>query len=332
MIASLTASPTKSPTASPTVTAIICTYTEQRWETLMAAMASLLAQLRPPDQYVIVVDHNDLLLARARATFPDAEVIVNDDVRGLAGARNAGVRRATGEVVAFLDDDAEADPGWLATMVGHYDSRHVAGVGGVAEAAWPDGDRPPWFPPEFDWVVGCTYRGLPDVVTPVRNPIGASMSMRRSLFDRIGGFDTAIGRVGNTPLGCEETEFAVRARKQIAGIEFLHVPDAVVHHVVAPERARLRYFVRRCYAEGISKAEVARRTGTGAALSSERRYATVTLPRAVAAECANALRGDAMGLARVFMIALGLSVTTLGYIAPRARVRSRSMREHEQPV
>jgi GT2 family glycosyltransferase len=312
---------------TPTVTAIVCTYSEQRWETLVAALASLSAQHRPPDQYVVVVDHNDLLLARARAAFPNVEVVANEDVRGLAGARNTGVRRAKGDVVAFLDDDAAADPGWLATMVGHYEARNVAGVGGVAQAAWPDGERPSWFPPEFDWVVGCTYRGLPVVVTPVRNPIGASMSMRRSLFDTIGGFDTAFGRIGTTPLGCEETEFAVRARQLIAGIEFLHVPDAVVHHAVTPERARFRYFVRRCYAEGISKAAVARRAGSDAALSSERRYATVTLPRAVAAEVSKAVRGDVMGLARVFMIALGLSATTLGYVSPRSWSLSRSMRK-----
>jgi glycosyltransferase involved in cell wall biosynthesis len=312
------------PAVAPTVTVVVCTYTEHRWETLVTALASLRTQSCPPDQYVVVVDHNDLLLARAHATFGrDVEVISNEDKRGLAGARNTGVRWATGDVVAFLDDDAEAEPGWLATMIEHYSNRNVVGVGGLAEASWPEGGRPRWFPPEFDWVVGCSYRGLPDVVAPVRNPIGASMSLRRSLFDEVGGFDTAIGRVGTTPLGCEETEFAVRARQQIEGIEFLHVPGAVVHHRVAPERARLRYFLRRCYSEGLSKAAVARRTGADAALSSERRYAAVTLPRAVAAEFANAIRGDPMGLARAVMITVGLLVTTFGYVAPFVAFRRR---------
>jgi GT2 family glycosyltransferase len=320
MVAPLRAMRSKAtPVISPTVSVIVCTYTERRWETLVSAVASLRAQHRPPHQCVVVVDHNELLLRRARAAFPpDVEVVSNEDVRGLAGARNTGVGLATGEVVAFLDDDADADPGWLAAMVGHYRDRQVAGVGGVAEATWPRGQRPGWFPREFDWVVGCTYRGLPEVVAPVRNPIGASMSIRRSLIDELGGFDTAIGRVGTTPLGCEETEFAVRARQHFAGIEFLHVPDAVVHHLVTPERTRVRYFVRRCYAEGLSKAAVARRTGADAALSSERRYVAVTLPRAVVAELKNALRGDPMGVARAAMIAVGLCATTIGYVTARA--------------
>jgi GT2 family glycosyltransferase len=309
--------------STPSVTVVVCTYTEHRWDSLVNAVASLHAQRCPPDQCVVVVDHNDLLLRRARAMFPTGvEVVPNDDVPGLAGARNTGVRWATGEVIAFLDDDAEADPDWLATMLEQYGDRSVAGVGGVAEASWPEGVRPRWFPPEFDWVVGCSYRGLPDVVAPVRNPIGASMSLRRSLFHALGGFDTAMGRVGTTPLGCEETEFAVRARQHIAGIEFLHVPGAVVHHLVAPERTRLRYFVRRCHAEGLSKAALSRRTGSEAALSSERRYTMVTLPRAVAAGVGSAVKGDPMGLARAVMIIVGLSATTVGYVMSTAR-RSR---------
>jgi GT2 family glycosyltransferase len=308
---------------TPVVTVVVCTYTERRWDSFVTAVSSLRAQRFPPDQCVVVVDHNDALLERVRAEFPlGVEVVPNDDVHGLAGARNTGVRWAIGEVVAFLDDDAEADPDWLATMLEQYRDRSVAGVGGVAEASWPEGVRPRWFPPEFDWVVGCSYRGLPDVVAPVRNPIGASMSLRRSLFHALGGFDTAMGRVGTTPLGCEETEFAVRARQHIAGIEFLHVPGAIVHHLVAPERARLRYFVRRCHAEGLSKAALSRRTGSDAALSSERRYTMVTLPRAVATAVGAAVKGDFMGLARAVMIVVGLSATTVGYVMSTAR-RSR---------
>ena len=301
-----------------TVTAVVCTYTERRWGTLVAALASLRAQRRPPEQCVVVVDHNDDLLARVRGAFGEVEVVANDEVPGLAGARNTGVGRATGDVVAFLDDDAEADPGWLGAMVSHLADPHVAGVGGMAEAAWPGGARPRWFPPEFDWVVGCSYRGLPDVVAPVRNPIGASMVLRRSLFAELGGFDTALGRIGTMPVGCEETEFAVRARLRFADIDFLHVPDAIVHHRVAPERAGVRYFVRRCYAEGLSKAAVARRTGANAALSSERGYVAVTLPRAVATELRNAWRGDPMGAARAAMIAVGLMATTAGYAVASA--------------
>ena len=186
---------------------------------------------------MVVVDHNDVLLERARVSFPHGvEVVPNDDVHGLAGARNTGVRWATGDVVAFLDDDAVADPDWLATMLEQYRNHTVAGVGGVAEASWPAGVQAPVVPSGVRLGRRLQLPRPAYVVAPVRNPIGASMSLRRSLFHALGGFDTAMGRVGTTPLGCEETEFAVRARQHIAGVEFLHVPGAIVHHLVAPER------------------------------------------------------------------------------------------------
>ncbi|MGA2520242.1 MAG: glycosyltransferase [Acidimicrobiales bacterium] len=302
-----------------TVTVVVCAYTERRWDTLVAALASLRDQEWPPDQVVVVVDHNEALLARCRASFhADVEVVANRETRGLAGARNSGIGVATGDVIAFLDDDAVADPGWLGALLERFDDPAVAGAGGLVNPLWAGGERPRWFPPEFDWVVGCSHRGLPEVVAPVRNPIGASMSMRRRLFDELGGFDTAMGRVGTLPLGCEETEFAVRASQHMAGIVFLHVPQAVVDHHVGPERARVGYFLRRCYAEGLSKAAVTRRAGAGDALSSERHYTAVTLPRAVVAGLVEALRGDPSGALRSAMVVAGLAAAGLGYGASLA--------------
>ncbi len=213
--------PVTGPTADAgvlTVTVVVCAYTERRWDTLVAALASVRHQRRAADQTVVVVDHNDTLLARCRGAFgPDVAVVANQDAQGLAGARNSGVAVATGDVIAFLDDDAAADPGWLEALVEQFADPGVAGAGGLVRPVWPGDTRPRWFPPEFDWVVGCSHRGLPEVVAPVRNPIGASMTMRRRLFDELGGFDTAMGRVGTVPLGCEETEFAVRAQPADGG-------------------------------------------------------------------------------------------------------------------
>ena len=227
-------------TGRPTVSVVVCAYTERRWGLLLLAVESVRAQDPKPDRCIVVVDHNDLLLRRARAALPaDVEVIANEATPGLSGARNTAIAHATTEVIAFLDDDAAAEPQWLATLLGHYASPTVVGVGGVAEAVWPEHKRPRWFPPEFDWVVGCSYIGLPQAVAPVRNPIGCSMSLRSASVAAVGGFDAAMGRVGTVPLGCEETELAVRIRQNVAGAQFLHVPGARVRHHVSPERARV---------------------------------------------------------------------------------------------
>lgn len=304
--------------APPSSSVVVCVYTERRWELFLQALESVANQTRLPDQVIVVVDHNDDLLHRVRAALPDSvQVVANAEASGLAGARNTGVALATGDVVAFLDDDAEAEPTWLEELVRHYDDDRVVGTSGWVQAEWPDGRRPRWLPPEFDWVVGCSYRGLPASVTPVRNPIGASMSMRRRVFDVAGGFDTAMGRMGTTPLGCEETELAVRARQRMHGAEFLHVPASVVRHHVSADRTRLRYFTHRCYAEGLSKAALARRRGAAPALSSERSYVARTLPRGAAAGLLDMARGDLAGVVRALVIALGVLVTTAGYAVGR---------------
>jgi GT2 family glycosyltransferase len=309
------------PTAASTVTVVVCAYTERRWESLLRAVESLRAQRRLPEQCVVVIDHNDRLLRRAHFSLPnDVEVVASDERQGLSGARNTGVRAATGDVVAFLDDDAEADPGWLEALLAQYEHPSVAGAGGRALAVWPD-KRPTWFPAEFDWVVGCSYTGLPETVAPVRNLIGAAMSFRRSLFERLGAFDTEMGRLGVLPLGCEETEFAIRVRENIKGVELLHVPEAVVHHHVERERVRIGYFLRRCYSEGISKAAVARRAGAGPALSTERSYVLSTLPRGVLSGLRDGVRGDTGGFARSAMIVIGLATTTAGYLVGQASSR-----------
>lgn len=300
-----------------TVTVVLCTYTQRRWDSLLRAIASLRSQRRPPDQYLVVIDHNQPLLEQARSSFPsDIDVLASADPRGLSGARNTGVQHAKGDVVAFLDDDAEADPGWLEELLRQYRT-HVAGAGGVALPVWPGRGRPRWFPREFDWVVGCSYRGLPSSVTPQRNLLGAAMSFRRSVFDMVGTFDTAMGRLGSVPLGCEETEFALRIHRTLTGAQLVHVPPAVVHHHVAAERATVAYFLRRCYAEGISKAAVAQRAGSAQALSSERRYVRSTLPRGVVDGLRASFRGDFGGVARSAMICAGLIATTTGYLMGR---------------
>jgi len=300
----------------PTISVVVCAYTEDRWEELVAAVASIARQTQPARDVIVVCDHNDALLERARRELTGATVISNDRPRGLAGARNAGVAAAHGAVVAFLDDDAIAAPDWLDRLANAYAGPLVLGVGGSIEAVWVSG-RPPAFPPEFDWIVGCTYRGMPSSRRPVRNLIGANMSIRRDVIDEVGAFRDGIGRVGTRPLGCEETELCIRAGKRWPSGVFLYEPRAAVLHRVPAARATRSYFWSRCWAEGLSKAAVARSVGADGALASERTYATRTLPRGIAGGVADVLRGDRSGLARAAMIVSGLAVTTAGYVTGR---------------
>ena len=317
------------------VSVIICAYTDERWDDIVNGVASLQGQTQPPDQVVLVIDHNDDLLERAADFFADnffadghsvtasssplsIAVVANTLQRGLSGARNTGVSWCDGDVVAFLDDDARAgDPYWVATMLEDYDDPNVAGVGGGATPNWDGLEPPVWFPPEFGWVIGCSYTGLPTEASEIRNFIGCNMSFRREVFEEIGGFCDGIGRVGKKPVGCEETEYCIRLRQRYPAARLVFDPDLDVFHRVSPDRRAFAYFRARCWSEGLSKAVVARRVGSGDGLASERAYSTKVLPMGFVRGLADGLGGRRAGFQRAGAIIVGLLWTTAGYARGR---------------
>jgi glucosyl-dolichyl phosphate glucuronosyltransferase len=294
------------------VTIVICAYTEDRWVTLRSAIDVALEQATFGDELIVVVDHNEPLLERCRENINDCVIIPNRYSRGLSGARNTALKEARGSIIVFLDDDAIPLNGWLDALRAPYSDGSVYGVGGLAEPRWRR-KKPDWFPDEFLWVVGCSYHGLPSVMQPVRNLIGANMSFRKIAFEKVGGFVEAIGRLGDRPFGCEETEFSIRLTRARPGVILLYNPSAQVRHHVPKQRESVWYFVRRCWAEGISKAEVSRRVSHSNALSTERHYVSRVLPRAIWQGLRDSGNGDTWGAARSAAIVLGLGVTATGY-------------------
>lgn len=302
---------------------IICAYTEERWEDLGAAIKSVQAQILSPREIIVVIDHNPVLLKRLRlhlhlqADWPSDDGIIlieNSEPKGLSGARNSGIAVARGNLIAFLDDDAVAAPDWLVRLSEGYRQPEVLGMGGAIEPMWLTG-RPRWFPAEFNWVVGCTYLGMPLTVQPVRNLIGCNMSFRRELFEGVGGFRNGIGRVGKRPVGCEETELCIRASQKWPDLKFIYDPQAKVQHRVPASRASWNYFRSRCYAEGLSKALVTKLVGASKGLNTERNYILKTLPGGVGGGISHTLRTrDFSGFGRSGAIAAGLTITVFGYI------------------
>ena len=255
-------------------------------------------------------------------------MVPNEREPGISGARNTGFDHASGAVLALIDDDAVAEPDWLERLVAPYTDADVLGVGGCVLPDWCSG-RPDWFPAEFNWVVGCSWTGLPDTLAEVRNPIGASLSMRREVYAAVGGFHHEMGRVA-APNGAlvtgaaDETEFCIRASKLYPGGRWLYAPDARVHHVVAQSHLTWTFFVGRCRMEGDSKAVLTRIAGAARSLESERRYVRSVLPRAVLRELRAALAGDGAALRRAAAIVSGLAITAAFYLRRRARIALRA--------
>jgi glucosyl-dolichyl phosphate glucuronosyltransferase len=296
---------------------VVCAYTFDRLALTSACIGAVLAQPERPE-VIVVTDHNDELGEELRRRFPGVTVIPNSHRRGLGGARNSGTEAASADFVAFVDDDAEPSLGWLAGLGAAFQDPLVVGVGGDAEPVW-EGSPPAWFPDEYLWVVGCSYRGMARDGS-VRNPLGCNMAFRRQVLIAVGGFDQMLGRIGNVPFGLEETELCVRLIKADPSARIVIVPDAGVRHHVPPGRQRPAYFLQRCFYEGVGKAQLSD-LASSAALSSERSYALRVLPAAVIREVAGSIRLDRplTRLSTAAAIIGGLGAAAAGYACGRLR-------------
>lgn len=305
----------------PLVAVVICAYTVDRWNDIAAAIDSLGRQTLPPAEVVLVADHNDQLYDRAvRDLLPRLDtlrVIRNAGRRGASGSRNTGIAATSSPLVAFLDDDANPDPTWLTELVRPFAESAVLVTGGRAVPVWPV-DRPAWWPEEFDWVVGSSYRGMPTRTTDVRNVWSCSMAMRREVVELAGLFREGVGREGRVPLGGEETELCIKVRQARADARVVYTPASLVRHRVSDDRVRWRYFTSRCRAEGLSKAQISAAVGADAT-DSERGYVLRTLPVGMLRALLGPIRGDLAGLARAGAIVIGLLLTMYGFLLGRWR-------------
>ncbi len=292
----------------PTVSVVISAYSVDRWNDLVASVESLQRQSVPPVEILVVID-DEPLLGMARNQWPPTEdscpvrIMANDAGHGLGGARNTGVEHAVGDVVAFLDDDARADCHWVEHLSAPYVADNVIAVGGAPIAA-PDVPKPKWWPMEFDWVVGCAYRGLPTSEAEMSHMIGAAMSARRKVLTELGGFHSDT---------LDDLDLSLRLASSFPGQKILFAPRATVEHRVPAERLTWRYFWHRCYIENRRKVAVVRQMGDAGTLQAERRQVFRVLPSAVGCALADGLRRRPYGFRRAAAILCGVAMAASGF-------------------
>ncbi len=241
--------------SDPQISAIICTH--NREEYLGAAIDSLLQQ----DFYsyeVVVVDNASSDRTREivaeRLSHPRLDYIY-EPITGLSVARNTGAKKARADLLAYLDDDAVANPLWLKAIYNAYQSNEkLAIAGGKVTLLWSDGvTPPPWLSSELAGSLGAYDLGetIVYITNPGLTPRGLNYSIRRTFLEQVGGFNVNLGRVGKNLLSNEElhmTELALQRGWQVA-----YLPDALVAHNVAPERLAQTWFLNRGWWQGISE-------------------------------------------------------------------------------
>jgi glycosyltransferase involved in cell wall biosynthesis len=225
------------------------------YEHFTEAADSILSQSYDDIELVVVVDGTPEVYEQVVDSYGDREKVVvecNDDNVGLLKSRNRGAEIASGDVVAFMDDDAVADPEWIERLVRAYEDEDAIAVGGRMTAEWVAG-KPSFLPEEFYWLVGVTHRGFADEPGEVRNTFGSNISFRSDVFEELDGFDLEIGgRKGDVNLQGGETEVCARRRSQY-GQGVWYDPNAIVAHKVFDYRTEFRWLLDRAFWQGYSK-------------------------------------------------------------------------------
>lgn len=217
------------------------------------AVGSLLAQTRLPDE-VLVVENGGRIPPPLRAAWPALVKVLREDRPGVWYARNAAVAAATGEAVAFLDDDARAAPDWIERMLACFEETGACGVGGPA---LPDWEAPP---PAFllrsakarSYLGIFALEGGRRALTGWRDfLIGTNFAFRAEVFRDERFMEIPWGR----PTGGGDFEFSRRVARSRP---VFYDPAVVVHHKVGPAKWRLAPLAARAFDYGLKKVAIGR--------------------------------------------------------------------------
>src|ERR1039458_2914076 len=214
-----------------------------RKHSLPSTIRSVLRQEWPDWELLVLGQGDSLREAQLRAAVAEAAgtdsrvTYVHLPRAGVSRARNAALRLARGEVLAFLDDDCEADPDWLTTIVGAFDADSRLGLVGGAlvrpRRLGPMESCPSVMPAE------ATYD---PTAAPRRRPAGwdwygANLAMRAHVGVRVGAWDECLGAGAEFPAG-EDTDYKFRA--EALGIRMLTTPRSRVVHSFGIDRKSTR--------------------------------------------------------------------------------------------
>jgi GT2 family glycosyltransferase len=236
------------------VSIILCTW--NRCEALAVVLASLEASVVPRsiEWEVNIVDNNSKDLTRQVCEAfvqrnPGRFRYFFEGKQGKSNALNTGIREASGNILAFTDDDVTVHQDWIAQIFSTFEQFDCAGVGGRIVPVW-NCAQPPWVvfdgPYRHDAIGGIVHFEKGDLPVELNvTATGANMAIRRDVVQKYGPFRADLSgnhadkrRLSNL-LGGEDTEYCRRLMN--AGERFMYSPDAIVYHPVEEYRTTKKY-------------------------------------------------------------------------------------------
>jgi glycosyltransferase involved in cell wall biosynthesis len=239
------------------LTLVIPTY--NRAASLLRALDSVARQTLDPACWECLIidnastDNTAEAVRMFAAEHPALHIrLVREERQGVAHARNRALQEATTELICSIDDDERINEGFLAAYLDFFERHPEAMVAGGRIIAEYESGRPRWMsrwterPIANPMDYGDTIRPFPAGALPG----GGNMGFRRSAALQF-GFATELGRVGGKLIGGEENDFLLRMRE--AGHTLWYLPDAVMWHIIPPEKCTDEYLNRLAYHIGISQ-------------------------------------------------------------------------------
>ncbi len=241
------------------ITAIICTY--NRAHVILNTLASLERQTLAPERFqVLVVDNNSTdNTAQVVRDFAEQSRLqvryVFETEQGVARARNRGWQEAETEFVAYIDDDARAEPDWLEQYLKAFAEVKPTPVciTGKVELDW-EGGRPDWFPERFESLLArYDFGDEPQWLPANAYLVTCNVAFRKHVFEALGGFRLDLGQNGTETYwqGGEDTEMFYRLTTN--NYQVYYQPTACVAHRTPKERQTREYLLWRLYVNGSSQ-------------------------------------------------------------------------------
>lgn len=232
----------------PDISIVICTYNRDKF--IGNALHSLTNQTLENDRFEIIVvnnnctDSTDRIVKKFLKDFPELNTnYVFQTKKGLSAARNKGIEVAQSNIIAYMDDDGEADINYLEVVVDHLNTHpEIGGVGGKVLPIY-ESEEPKWLNKWLTGLLSIVDHGEQQMLFQKNSyPAGCNMVYRKELLEKVGGFNEAL------KWRADDKYINKEIRKINDKITYL--PRAIVHHNIDAFRVTEKNFIKISIATG----------------------------------------------------------------------------------